>query len=56
MVKVSNTSLALIVALLYLVMAMPWFNIATIAANTERERIRNHQVTTDEKLDDIYQM
>ena len=55
MIKISNTSLALIVAGLYLVMAMPWFNIATIAANTERERIQNHQVTTDEKLGDIYQ-
>ncbi len=55
MVKLSNTILALTVATLYLVMAMPWFDIAALGAKTEKERLRNHQVTTDDKLGDIYE-
>lgn len=55
LVKCSNTIMALFVAILYLALALPWINLNQIAANIERERIQNHQVTTDKNIGDIYQ-
>lgn len=47
MIKILNTSLALLVALLYLGMALPWFNIGKIAANFQIKRLLTNQTITN---------
>ena len=48
-VKTSNTRLAILIALLYLMMAMPWFHLSKFASDHQLARFLNNQPITDAK-------